>query len=73
MTIIRAAKESDLASMYLVYCLNEVSEAEAEGIVRVFPQTVPPVLREVFETGTMTVAEQDGHVIAFAPLLHAVR
>ena len=64
--MVRAARESDLASMYLIYCLNEVSEAEAEGIVRVFPQTVPPVLRQVFETGTMTVAEQDGHVIAFA-------
>ena len=66
MTIIRAARASDLASMYLVYYLNEVSEAEAEGIVRVFPQTIPPVLRQVFETGTMTVAEQDGQVIAFA-------
>ena len=66
MTIIRAARASDLASIYFVYYLNEVSEAEAESIVRVFPQTVPPVLRHVFETGTMTVAEQDGHVIAFA-------
>ena len=66
MTIIRAARASDLASMYLVYCLNEVSEAEAEGIVRVIPQTVPSVLRQVFETGTMYVAEQDGQVIAFA-------
>jgi len=66
MTIIRAARASDLASMYLVYCLNEVSEAEAEGIVRVIPQTVPSVLRQVFETGTMYVAEQDGHILAFA-------
>lgn len=64
MMMVRAARASDLASMYFVYYLNEVSEAE--GIVTPPPQTVPAVLRQVFETGTMYVAEQDGHILAFA-------
>jgi GNAT superfamily N-acetyltransferase len=64
--IFRAARASDLASMYMVYCLNEVSEAEAEGILASPPQTVPATLRHVFETGTMYVAEQDGTILAFA-------
>jgi GNAT superfamily N-acetyltransferase len=64
--IFRAARASDLASMYTVYCLNEVSEAEAESILASPPQTVPATLRHVFETGTMYVAEQDGTILAFA-------
>ncbi len=64
--IVRAARASDLASMYAVYYLTEVGEAEAEDSVTVPPQTVPAVLRHVFETGTMYVAEQDSHVLAFA-------
>src|SRR6266700_3773722 len=64
--IFRAARASDLASMYTVYCLNEVSEAEAEGILAFPPQTAPATLRHVFETGTMCVAEQDGTILAFA-------
>ena len=66
MIIVRAARASDLASMYGVYYLTEVGEAETEGSVTVPPQTVPAVLRHVFETGTMYVAEQDSHVLAFA-------
>jgi len=64
--IFRAARASDLASMYTVYCLNEVSAAQAEGILASPPQTVPATLRHVFETGTMYVAEQDGTILAFA-------
>src|SRR5436309_9489807 len=64
--IFRAARASDLASMYLVYCLNEVSAAEAEGILASPPQSVPATLRHVFETGTMYVAEQDGTIEGFA-------
>jgi len=61
---VRAASERDLAAMYTVYYLNEVGEAE--NIPPLSPQTVPAVLRHVFETGTMSVAEQDGHVLGFA-------
>jgi hypothetical protein len=38
----------------------------AENIPPLSPQNVPAVLRHVFETGTMSVAEQDGRVLAFA-------
>ena len=61
---VRAASERDLAAMYAVYYLNEVGEAE--NIPPLSPQNVPAVLRHVFETGTMSVAEQDGRVLAFA-------
>src|SRR5712691_8391818 len=64
MTIFRPARESDLASMYFVYYLNEVSEAEAMAATP--PLNIPAILRHVFETGTMYVAEQDGHILAFA-------
>jgi len=61
---VRAASERDLAAMYAVYYLNEVGEAE--NIPPLSPRNVPAVLRHVFETGTMSVAEQDGRVLAFA-------
>jgi GNAT superfamily N-acetyltransferase len=64
MTIFRPAGESDLADMYFVYYLNEVSEAEAMAATP--PQSVPDTLRHVFETGTMYVAEQDGTILGFA-------
>jgi GNAT superfamily N-acetyltransferase len=64
MTIFRPARESDLASMYFVYYLNEVSEAD--GMAAAPPLKVPAILRHVFETGTMYVAEQDGNILAFA-------
>src|SRR5260370_5357309 len=64
MVNVRAARERDLAAMYAVYYLNEVGEAE--NIPPLSPQNVPAVLRHVFETGTMSVAEQDGRVLAFA-------
>src|SRR6266851_5599336 len=61
---VRAASERDLAAMYAVYYLNEVGADE--NIPPLSPQNVPAVLRHVFETGTMSVAEQDGRVLAFA-------
>lgn len=64
MTTFRPASESDLAAMYFVYYLNEVSEAEAASATP--PQSVPAALRHVFETGTMYVAEQDDTILAFA-------
>jgi GNAT superfamily N-acetyltransferase len=64
MTIFRPAKESDLAAMYFVYYLNEVSEAEA--VAATPPESAPDTLRYVFETGTMYVAEQDDTILAFA-------
>src|SRR5260370_20489379 len=64
MMIFRPAKESDLAAMYFVYYLNEVSEAEAMAATP--PQSVPAILRHIFETGTMYVAEDDDTILAFA-------
>jgi GNAT superfamily N-acetyltransferase len=64
MIIFRPARESDLAAMYFVYYLNEISEAEAASATP--PQNVPAMLRHVFETGTMYVAEQDDTILAFA-------
>jgi len=61
---VRAASERDLAAMYAVYYLNEVGADENRPPLA--PQNVPAVLRHVFETGTMSVAEQDGRVLAFA-------
>src|SRR5437868_8068409 len=61
---VRAASEHDLAAMYAVYYLNEVEEAE--HIPPMSPENVPAVLRHVFETGTMSVAEQEGRIVAFA-------
>lgn len=61
---VRAASERDLAAMDAVSALNEVGEAES--IPTMSPQAVPAVLRHVFETGTMFVAEQDGEGLAFA-------
>ena len=60
----RAARASDLASMYPVYYLSEVGETE--GVDTAPPLIAPPVLRHVFETGRMYVAEQDGQILAFA-------
>jgi len=39
---------------------------EAESIPTMSPQAVPAVLRHVFETSRMFVAEQNGEVLAFA-------
>lgn len=64
MTIFRPARESDLASMYFVYYLNEVSEEE--GMAATPSLNVPAILRHVFETGTMYVAEEDDVMMAFA-------
>jgi GNAT superfamily N-acetyltransferase len=64
MMIFRPAEESDLANMYFVYYLNEVSEEES--MAAKLPLTVPATLRYVFESGTMYVAEQDDTILAFA-------
>ncbi len=58
------ASERDLAAMYAVYYSNEVGEAE--NIPPMSLQNVLAVLRHVFETGMMSVAEQEGRVLGFA-------
>lgn len=67
---IRAARVDDLAEMYMVYYLNEMIEAgnvgDASDVPAASLDIVPAMLRHVFETGTMYVAEQDGRIIAFA-------
>ena len=64
MTIFRPASEDDLAAMYYVYYLNEVSEAEA--IAANTRSYVSPVSRHILATGSMYVAEQDETILAFA-------
>lgn len=64
MTIFRPARESDLADIYFVYYLTEVSEAEAASEAP--PQSVTAMLRHIFETGTVYVAERDDTIVAFA-------
>src|SRR5690348_13878260 len=64
MTIFRPARESDLAAIYFVYYLTEVSEAEAASAAP--PQSVTAMLRHIFETGTIYVAEQDDTIVAYA-------
>ena len=64
MTTLRPARESDLAAMYFVYYLNEISEAEAESATP--PQNVPSAMPHILATGSMYVAEQDDSILAFA-------
>lgn len=66
---IRAARVDDLAAMYIVYYLNEILEARDAGDAGKEPAASPDIvtamLRHIFETGKMSVAEQDGRIIAF--------
>ena len=64
MIIFRPARESDLAAIYFVYYLTEISELEAASATP--PQSIPAGLDHVLETGTLYVAEQDETILAFA-------
>ena len=61
MTIFRPATTNDLAASSYVYYLNEI-----QGLQKPPPQAMSPVLQHIFETGTVYVAEQDGHIIGYA-------
>src|SRR5215472_12901530 len=62
MPTFRPAHESDLRQMYEVFYQNEVLDSPDLPP----PGNTPPYMRHVLQTGTMSVAEQDGEVIAFA-------
>jgi GNAT superfamily N-acetyltransferase len=62
MTIFRPAQETDLAQAYDVYYQNEIIYTPAPPA----PGEIPSTLRHILRTGTMYVAEQDGHILAFA-------
>jgi Acetyltransferase (GNAT) family len=62
MTIIRSAREADLRPAYEVYYQTEMlgdPQPPPAG-------ETPPALRHILHTGRLSVAEQDGEVIAFA-------
>jgi GNAT superfamily N-acetyltransferase len=62
MVVIRPAREADLRAVYDVFYANEVRGAAAPP-----PQgDVPVDLRHILRTGTLSVAVQDGRVLAFA-------
>jgi len=62
MTIFRPAYESDLKAMYEVFYQNEIRDSPDLRP----PRHIPPYMRHVLQTGTLSVAEQDGEIIAFA-------
>lgn len=62
MTIFRPAQATDLAQAYEVFYENEV--ADTPGLP--LPGEIPSYFRHVLQTGTMYVAERDGHVLGFA-------
>src|SRR5579859_460337 len=62
MTVFRPAHENDLRQMYKIFYQNEILNSPhppASG-------NIPPYMRHVLQTGTMSIAEQDGEVLAFA-------
>src|SRR5215469_5503517 len=62
MTIFRPADESDLTAMYEVFYQNEIRDSPDLPP----PRHIPPYMRHVLQTGSLSVAEQDGEIIAFA-------
>jgi GNAT superfamily N-acetyltransferase len=62
MPIFRQAQETDLAQAYHVFYQNEIINTPAPPA----PGEIPPTLRHILRTGTMYVAEQDDHILAFA-------
>ncbi len=62
MTTFRPAQEADLAQAYDVYYQNEILDTPDPPA----PGDTPSVLRHILRTGTMYVAEQNGHILAFA-------
>ncbi|GHO98238.1 hypothetical protein KSF_082860 [Reticulibacter mediterranei] len=63
MITIRPAMEHDMVEMYHVYYLNEIQENDDPPPL---PAITPPALKHIIETGTASVAEQDGKVIGYA-------
>lgn len=62
MITIRSAHEDDLPAMHRIFYENEVQSVAVPPP----PGDVSPVARHILKTGTVYVAEQDGHILAFA-------
>ncbi len=62
MTTIRPAIEADLESAYNVIYQNELRDDPQLP----FPEMIPPYLSHVMQTGTLSVAVEDGRIVAFA-------
>ncbi len=62
MVVFRPAQEADLAQMHEVVYLNDIV-----GVANPPPlDDTPSNLLHIFQTGTSYVAEQEGHILAFA-------
>ena len=63
MTVIRPATEDDLAEIQHIFYLNEM-----QGVADPPPPPagMPPLYQHILQTGTLSVAEQDGYVQGYA-------
>lgn len=62
MTTIRPATGAELSLTYEVFYQNElINDPELP-----FPDTIPPYIDHVLRTGTLSIAEEDGKIVAFA-------
>jgi GNAT superfamily N-acetyltransferase len=61
-TIFRPAGEADLQSVFEVFYQNELLDNPQLPL----RDDIPPYLSHVLQTGTLTVAEEDGRILAFA-------
>jgi len=61
-TIIRPATEAELPSVYKVFYQNELLDDPQLPL----PGVIPPYMRHVLQTGMLSVAEEDGKIVAFA-------
>jgi hypothetical protein len=64
-TIFRPADEADLQSVYEVFYQNELLDNPQLPL----PGDIPPYLSHVLQTGTLSVAEEDGRILAFAGVI----
>lgn len=62
MEIFRSADQAELKSVYGVYYQNEL----VDNPLLPMPDTIPPYLKHVLETGKLYVAEKDGKILGFA-------
>ena len=64
MPIFRPINESELMAAHEVYYQNELREQPDVPLVRI--TGIPRALSHIFQTGTVYVAEEDGHILGFA-------
>ena len=62
MTIIRPADEAELQAVFEVFYQNELLDNPQLPL----PGDIPPYLSHILQTGLLSVAEEDGRILAFA-------